>query len=222
MILALSQGWRTWCTFGCLRLDNSRVIARSVLTRRIPVQSGGSFSKCWSSWQQNQTPFGRIFVKGFADGKSKHFEVKRLPSFNHSTNLFQGIRGCFFWDRNTLEHRGLTRLTHPPRAGDRQIYHWRCQLFLLRMNVDHRITRAFSHNFRDLAKILRSHSDDPTKNRKSLMDVSCCWSRILIFEYFNMNCVYWLVVWNMNFMTFPSYWEWKIIPTDFHIFQRGR
>ena len=79
MILALSQGWRTWCTFGCLRLE-SRVIARSVLTRRIPVQCCGSFSKCWSSWQL-QTPFGRIFVKGFADGKSKHFEVKRLPSF---------------------------------------------------------------------------------------------------------------------------------------------
>ena len=28
----------------------------------------------------------------------------------------------------------------------------------------------------------------------------------------------------MNFMTFPSYWEWNIIPTDFNsiIFQRGR
>ena len=27
---------------------------------------------------------------------------------------------------------------------------------------------------------------------------------------------YWLVVWNMNFMTFPSY-SWNvIIPTDFH------
>ena len=34
-----------------------------------------------------------------------------------------------------------------------------------------------------------------------------------------VNC---LVVWNMFF--FPSYWEWKNIPTDFHsiIFQRGR
>ena len=33
---------------------------------------------------------------------------------------------------------------------------------------------------------------------------------------------WWLEPW--NFMTFPSYWEWKIIPTDVHsiIFQRGR
>ena len=35
----------------------------------------------------------------------------------------------------------------------------------------------------------------------------------------------WLVVTGtMEFYEFPSYWEWKIIPTDFHsiIFQRGR
>jgi hypothetical protein len=34
----------------------------------------------------------------------------------------------------------------------------------------------------------------------------------------------WLVVSNMAFMTFPSYWVHVIIPTDFHsiIFQRGR
>jgi hypothetical protein len=35
---------------------------------------------------------------------------------------------------------------------------------------------------------------------------------------------YWLVLWNMAFMTFASYWECLIIPTDFHsiIFHRGR
>ena len=34
--------------------------------------------------------------------------------------------------------------------------------------------------------------------------------------------IFWLVVWNLNFI-FPFSWEWKIIPTDFlHIFQRGR
>ena len=34
----------------------------------------------------------------------------------------------------------------------------------------------------------------------------------------------WLVVWNMNFMTFHNYIGNVIIPTDFHsiIFQRGR
>ena len=34
----------------------------------------------------------------------------------------------------------------------------------------------------------------------------------------------WLVVWNMAFMTFPSYWEYIVSPTDFHSlhhFSRG-
>ena len=42
----------------------------------------------------------------------------------------------------------------------------------------------------------------------------------MVYMFYNI----WLMVWNMTFMTFPSYWEWKIILTDelFHIFQRGR
>jgi hypothetical protein len=42
----------------------------------------------------------------------------------------------------------------------------------------------------------------------------------MVYMFYNI----WLMVWNMTFMTFPSYWEWKIILTDelFHIFKRGR
>jgi len=48
---------------------------------------------------------------------------------------------------------------------------------------------------------------------------SCCASpRILVGGSKNIY-IYWLVVWNI--FHFSIYWE-IIIPTDFHIFQRGR
>ena len=37
-----------------------------------------------------------------------------------------------------------------------------------------------------------------------------------------IGVLYWLVVWNMNFMTFPSYWEFHHPSWRSHIFQRGR
>jgi len=40
--------------------------------------------------------------------------------------------------------------------------------------------------------------------------------------YFNRNMMNWLVVWNMAFMTFPSYWECHHPNWRSHIFQRGR
>ena len=40
------------------------------------------------------------------------------------------------------------------------------------------------------------------------------------FKLHQVYYIYWLVVWNMNFI-FPSLGN-VIIPTDFHIFQRGR
>ena len=39
----------------------------------------------------------------------------------------------------------------------------------------------------------------------------CLWRFLLCFD-----SVIWLVVWNLNFMTCPSYWEWKIISTVTH------
>ena len=40
--------------------------------------------------------------------------------------------------------------------------------------------------------------------------------------YFNRNMMNWLLVWNMAFMTFPSYWECHHPNWRSHIFQRGR
>ena len=47
-------------------------------------------------------------------------------------------------------------------------------------------------------------------------------SKISKSHYTAIKLRIWLVVWNMIFLTFPSYWEWKIIPTDeLHHFSEG-
>ena len=59
----------------------------------------------------------------------------------------------------------------------------------------------------------------------------CCPKALLV----DNDILFWLVVWNMNFMTFHIYWDMlglmnficsiqlgRIILTHFHIFQRGR
>ena len=48
------------------------------------------------------------------------------------------------------------------------------------------------------------------------------WEMVDLEDSYGENLrLYWLVVWNMNFMTFHFLEIIIVIPTDFHIFQRG-